>query len=113
MILPAVSLSRTSPPRGGEYLHEVTAGSMRPRGGAVRAPRERSERGLGRLASLVSRWMNERAERVSESAGEVCGGLRCRAVLGGLIVIIVDSFTAADVFGFIRHSRPGFHSNRR
>ncbi|PSQ22325.1 hypothetical protein BRD06_10225 [Halobacteriales archaeon QS_9_67_15] len=28
MILPAVSLSRISPPRGGEYLHEVTAGSM-------------------------------------------------------------------------------------
>ncbi|PSQ08624.1 hypothetical protein BRC95_03050 [Halobacteriales archaeon QS_5_68_33] len=28
MILPAVSLSRISPPRGGEYPHEVTAGSM-------------------------------------------------------------------------------------
>ncbi|PSP52297.1 hypothetical protein BRC67_05275 [Halobacteriales archaeon QH_3_68_24] len=27
-ILPAVSLSRISPPRGGEYLHEVTAGSI-------------------------------------------------------------------------------------
>ncbi|PSQ31894.1 hypothetical protein BRD06_00530 [Halobacteriales archaeon QS_9_67_15] len=50
MILPAVRLSRTSPPRGGEYLHEVTAGSMRPRGGAVRGPRERSERELGRRA---------------------------------------------------------------
>ncbi|PSP71535.1 hypothetical protein BRC70_04630, partial [Halobacteriales archaeon QH_6_68_27] len=29
LILSAVSLSRISPPRGGEYLHEVTAGSMR------------------------------------------------------------------------------------
>ena len=28
LILPAVSLSRISPPRGGEYLHEVTAGSI-------------------------------------------------------------------------------------
>ncbi|PSP52561.1 hypothetical protein BRC67_03865 [Halobacteriales archaeon QH_3_68_24] len=31
MILPAVSLSRISPPRGGGYLYEVTAGSMKPR----------------------------------------------------------------------------------
>ena len=30
LILPAVSLSRISPPRGGEYLHEVTAGSISP-----------------------------------------------------------------------------------
>ncbi|PSQ20876.1 hypothetical protein BRD06_12015 [Halobacteriales archaeon QS_9_67_15] len=30
LILPAVRLSRISPPRGGEYLHEVTAGSMNP-----------------------------------------------------------------------------------
>jgi len=29
MILPAVSLLRSSPPRSGEYLHEVTAGSMK------------------------------------------------------------------------------------
>ncbi|PSP70120.1 hypothetical protein BRC79_02850 [Halobacteriales archaeon QH_8_67_27] len=28
LILPAVSLSRISPPRDGEYLHEVTAGSV-------------------------------------------------------------------------------------
>ncbi|PSQ01473.1 hypothetical protein BRC95_12070 [Halobacteriales archaeon QS_5_68_33] len=28
LILPAVSLSRISPPRGGEYLHEVPAGSI-------------------------------------------------------------------------------------
>ncbi|PSQ06355.1 hypothetical protein BRC95_05715 [Halobacteriales archaeon QS_5_68_33] len=28
VILPAVSLSRISPPRGGKYLHEVTAGSI-------------------------------------------------------------------------------------
>ena len=28
VILPAVSLSRISPPRGGEYPHEVTAGSI-------------------------------------------------------------------------------------
>ncbi|PSP75869.1 hypothetical protein BRC70_01495 [Halobacteriales archaeon QH_6_68_27] len=28
VILPAVSLSRISPPRGDEYPHEVTAGSM-------------------------------------------------------------------------------------
>ncbi|PSQ28069.1 hypothetical protein BRD06_04505 [Halobacteriales archaeon QS_9_67_15] len=28
LILPAVGLSRISPPRGGEYLHEGTAGSM-------------------------------------------------------------------------------------
>ncbi|PSP73913.1 hypothetical protein BRC70_02740 [Halobacteriales archaeon QH_6_68_27] len=39
MILPAVSLSRTSPPRGGEYLHEVTAGSMnRSSAGARQTP---------------------------------------------------------------------------
>ncbi|PSP64775.1 hypothetical protein BRC79_09685, partial [Halobacteriales archaeon QH_8_67_27] len=30
LILPAVSLSRISPPRGGKYLHEVTAGSITP-----------------------------------------------------------------------------------
>ncbi|PSQ24182.1 hypothetical protein BRD06_08140 [Halobacteriales archaeon QS_9_67_15] len=29
-ILSAVRLSRISPPRGGEYLHEVTAGSITP-----------------------------------------------------------------------------------
>jgi len=28
LILPAVRLSRISLPRGGEYLHEVTAGSI-------------------------------------------------------------------------------------
>ncbi|PSP53262.1 hypothetical protein BRC67_02180 [Halobacteriales archaeon QH_3_68_24] len=28
LILPAVSLSRTPPPQGGKYLHEVTAGSI-------------------------------------------------------------------------------------
>ena len=28
LLLPAVRLSRISPPRGGEYLHEVTAGSI-------------------------------------------------------------------------------------
>ena len=28
LILPAVSLSRILPPQGGEYLHEVTAGSI-------------------------------------------------------------------------------------
>jgi len=30
LILPAVRLWTISPPRGGEYLHEVTAGSMSP-----------------------------------------------------------------------------------
>ncbi|PSQ09777.1 hypothetical protein BRC95_00335 [Halobacteriales archaeon QS_5_68_33] len=47
VILPAVSLSRISPPRGGEYLHEVTAGSIRRsrRRSAARSRRETPRRG--------------------------------------------------------------------
>ena len=43
LILPAVSLSRISPPRGGEYPHEVTAGSIR-KPSAARHPAPRAAR---------------------------------------------------------------------
>ncbi|PSQ29413.1 hypothetical protein BRD06_03085 [Halobacteriales archaeon QS_9_67_15] len=45
LILPAVSPSRISPPRGGEYLYEVTAGSIRRRSGRVRASARGPPRG--------------------------------------------------------------------
>ncbi|PSP70676.1 hypothetical protein BRC70_05430 [Halobacteriales archaeon QH_6_68_27] len=91
LILPAVSLSRISPPRGGEYLHEVTAGSMR----AVTAltSESRDERGPRPESTDRFRVDVHRLERVVDGAVRRC--------VADVPVVSVESLAeAVEVFAF-------------
>ncbi|PSQ29510.1 hypothetical protein BRD06_02765 [Halobacteriales archaeon QS_9_67_15] len=60
-ILPAVRLSRISPPRGGEYLYEVTAGSISFRASSRLGP-----------SNWVARKTNASPSSVSPSTSRTC-----------------------------------------